>query len=183
MPLEARRHVDRAKALLINRVLVVLVELQKAPGMFEGRNEPLQQADFVEQAEEVAKPSGMPDEGEEVPHRPGRDVFGQPRGIAADDFPGVRLDRLVVEIGQIDKLHDGFHLAGQPPPPVRASGDHCRAGVESPARAAPEKQGRQRRAAGRASGLGKEPRRRLADGFLRRSGTAECSTGEPALAW
>ena len=68
VPLHFRRDVDGAEAMLVDRVLVVLVELEQAPGVSVGRNEPFEKSHLVQEPQQVSQPRGIGDEREEVLH-------------------------------------------------------------------------------------------------------------------
>ena len=53
---QAGRLLDRAKAVLVDGVFVVLVELEQAPGVSQCRNEPFEQLDLVESAKQLRQP-------------------------------------------------------------------------------------------------------------------------------
>ena len=56
----------------------------------------------------------MGQEGEEMPAGLGRQVRRQMLGLAADGFPGKGGDGHVVEVRQIDHLHDRRQVAAKP---------------------------------------------------------------------
>ena len=73
----------RADAMLIDRVLVVLVELQQPAGAGEIGKEPLQDGHVVQVAEQRAQAAGVGQQGEEMPAGLGRQMRRQvrlPRG-------------------------------------------------------------------------------------------------------
>ena len=105
---------DRADAMLIDRVLVILVELQQPAGTGEIGKKPLQDRHVVQVAEQRAQAAGVGQQGEEMPAGLRRQVRRQVRRLAADLFPGERRNRHVVQVGQIDHLHDRRQVAAEP---------------------------------------------------------------------
>ena len=74
---------DRADAMLIDRVLVILVELQQAAGTGEIGQKPLQDRHVVQVAEQRAQAAGMGQQGKEMPaglRAAGVAASGPPRG-------------------------------------------------------------------------------------------------------
>ena len=107
----------RADAMLIDRVLVVLVELQQAAGPGEIGEEPLQDRRVVQVAEQRAQAAGVGQQREEMPaglRRRGTLRSGSRARLAADLFPREGRDGHVVQVGQIDHLHDRRQIAAEP---------------------------------------------------------------------
>ena len=57
---------DRQDAMLVDRVLVILVELQQAAGMREGGNDFFQHAQLVQPPQQLAQPAGLRDQRQKL---------------------------------------------------------------------------------------------------------------------
>ncbi len=83
-----RGKLHRPQAMLIDRVLVILVELQQPPGMLELGDESFEKAGTVHVAQQRRKPRGMGQQRKEMAARLGRRrLVGQLRGLVADRLP------------------------------------------------------------------------------------------------
>ena len=78
---------DRADAMLIDRVFVVLVELQQPAGAGEIGEEPLQDRHVVQVAEQRAQAAGVGQQGEEMAAGLGRQVRRQVRAPRGGSLP------------------------------------------------------------------------------------------------
>lgn len=153
---QIRGLVDRAEAVLVDGVLVVLVELQQAAGVTEGGNELFQDAHLVQAPQQLSQPCRHSQQRPEMGQGLRGDLRRQPRGLLADDLPGVGVDGLVVKVRQVDQPQDGREVAAQ----LLARPPGCREVRRSHAESAFHAVAEQRRAHGlqrrRGPGLGQK---------------------------
>ena len=86
-----RGELHRPQTMLVHRVLVVLIELQQAPGVMELGNESLQEAGVVQIAQQRPEPGRMAQQREEMAaglRR--RQGLRQPAGVAPNRLPTSR---------------------------------------------------------------------------------------------
>ncbi len=154
---------DRADTVLINRVLMILVELQQSAGAGEIREKAFQQGHVVQLAKERAQAARMRQQRKEIPACFGWKMRRHVGRLAADLLPGAGGDRHVVQVGQIDHLHNGRQVAPQPrqSPPRRHHPQRTDHIVRLDAMAEKVRQRRVEPLPGR--GLGHEVRRHVAD--------------------
>ena len=105
---------DGPDAMLIDRVLVILIELQQPAGTGEIGKEALQDRHVMQVAKERSQAAGMGQQGEKMAAGLGRQLGRQVRRLVANFFPGKRGDRHVVQVGQVDHLHDRREVAAEP---------------------------------------------------------------------
>ena len=110
-----RGELHRPQAVLVDRVLVILIELQQSPGVLELGNEPFEQAGAVQVAQQRRQAArGWAKQRKEMATRLGRRRRrGKLRGLVPNRLPGRGGDRHIVEIRQIDQPHDGRQVSVQ----------------------------------------------------------------------
>ena len=102
---------DGQNAVFVHGKAVILVELEQAASVCEGGHDDFQQAGFVQAAQQLAQPSGLRQQRQELAADVGVHLVGKVRPGGADGFPGGRVDAFVLQIGQHAQL-EHFAQAG-----------------------------------------------------------------------
>ena len=105
---------NREDAMLVDRELVILVELQQAPRVGKRGDDFFQHAQLVQPPEQLAQPARLRNERQKLLGSLGVDLSLQIRRGGTHRFPGGRGDPLVVRVGQLAQpqhfIEIGFQL-------------------------------------------------------------------------
>ena len=162
---KVRGELHRPQTMLVHRVLVVLIELQQAPGVMELGNESLQEVGVVQIAQQRAEPGRMAQQREEMAaglRR--RQGLRQLTGVPPDRLPRGGRDRLVVEIRQVHQPHDGRQIAAEQFEAAPRGQNARRPDVNPVLHPMAEQHGDQPGRAVARAGLGHKPRGHVAHG-------------------